>query len=171
MASQVLRLSLLQIWSKHNAKRLSGHFSAIAKFARFHREIRYYIAETQAHEWIDGHKIGPAFLGYLTEENRVIGSLVEKIDGQHATVSDLPACETTVRKLHGLGILHGDLHRHNFLISEKRAFLIDFETAKQFVNREAMQREVESLESQLLDEPGIDGEYHDDADIGVPTTK
>jgi len=42
----------------------------IAKFARSPQEIGYYTAETQAYSWIDGHHIGPKFLGYLTEDNR-----------------------------------------------------------------------------------------------------
>jgi hypothetical protein len=45
----------------------------IAKFARFHWEIEYYVAETHVYSWIDGCNIGPEFLGYLTEDGQVIG--------------------------------------------------------------------------------------------------
>jgi hypothetical protein len=86
----------------------------IAKFARFHWEIGYYIAETQVYSWIDGQNIGPEFLGHLTEDGRVIGFLIEYVEGHHATISDLPACKVTVGRLHGLGILHRDLNKHNF---------------------------------------------------------
>ncbi|OBT87717.1 hypothetical protein VE02_04085 [Pseudogymnoascus sp. 03VT05] len=129
----------------------------IAKFARFEWEIGYYIAETQAYPWLEGHGIGPEFLGYLTEEGRVIGFLIEHIEGRHATMSDLPVCEAVVRRLHGLGVLHGDLNKHNFLISERGAVLIDFETAKKSGDIEGMEREVEGLEGQLLDESGNGG--------------
>ena len=129
----------------------------VAKFARFHWEIGYYIAETQAYSWIEGHNIGPEFLGYLTEDGRVIGFLIEYVEGHHATISDLPACEAVVRRLHGLGVLHGDLNKHNFLISERGAILIDFETAKQSENNEVMEREVKGLKGQLLDESGNGG--------------
>jgi len=93
----------------------------IAKFARSPYEIGYYTAETQAYSWIDGHHIDPKFLGYLTEESWVIGFVIEHMEGRHATISDLPACEAIVGKLHGLGIVHGDLNKHNFLTSDKQA--------------------------------------------------
>ncbi|OBT68697.1 hypothetical protein VE03_01821 [Pseudogymnoascus sp. 23342-1-I1] len=130
----------------------------VAKFARFEWEIGYYIAETQAYSWIEGHGIGPEFLGYLTEEGRVIGFLIEYVEGRHATISDLLACEAIARRLHGLGVLHGDLNKHNFLISEKRGVvLIDFETAKRSDDTVSMEREVEGLEGQLLDKSGTGG--------------
>lgn len=129
----------------------------VAKFARFDWEIGYYIAETQAYSWIEGHNIGPEFLGYLTEDGRVIGFLIEYVEGHQATISDLPACETVVRRLHELGVLHGDLNKHNFLISERGTILIDFETAWQSENTKAMEREVEGLKEQLLSESGEGG--------------
>ncbi|TVY23383.1 hypothetical protein LHYA1_G007604 [Lachnellula hyalina] len=129
----------------------------VTKFARFYWEIGYYIAETRVYSWIDGHNIGPEFLGYLTEDGRVIGFLIEYIEGHRATISDLPACKVIVRKLHGLSILHRDLNTHNFLISERGAVLIDFETAKRSGNGETMEKEVEGLEEQLLDESGTGG--------------
>ena len=129
----------------------------VAKFARFEWEIGYYIAETQPYSWIEGHNIGPEFLGYLAEEGRVMGFLIEHVEGHHATISDLPACEAIVRRLHGLGVLHGDLNKHNFLISERGAVLIDFETAKRSDDTEGMEKEVGGLEGQLLDESGNGG--------------
>ncbi len=136
----------------------------VAKFARFDWEIGYCIAETQAYSWIEGHNIGPAFLGYLTEDGRAIGFLIEYVKGHHATISDLPACEATVRRLHGLGVLHGDLNKHNFLISERDVVLIDFETAKQSKDSGAMERETEGLKVQLLDESGNGGVFLEEKD-------
>jgi len=129
----------------------------IAKFARFEWEIGYYIAETQVYSWIDGSSIGPEFLGYLTEEGRVIGFLIENVEGRHATISDLSACKAVVRQLHRLGILHRDLNKHNFLVSERGAVLIDFETAVRSDDSAAMEAEIGRLEEQLLDESGIGG--------------
>jgi predicted Ser/Thr protein kinase len=134
----------------------------IAKFARFPWEIGYYIAETQVYSWINGQNIGPEFLGYLTENGRVIGFLIEYVEGHHATISDLPACKVAVGRLHGLDILHGDLNKYNFLISERGAVLIDFETAKRSEDIEAMEKEVEELEGQLLDESGKGGVIPDE---------
>lgn len=62
-----------------------------------------------------------------------------------------------MKRLHGLGVVHGDLNKHNFLISEKGAVLIDFETAKRSGDGEGMEREVRGLEGQLLDESGNGG--------------
>jgi hypothetical protein len=59
--------------------------------------------------------------------------------------------------LHGLGILYRDLNKHNFLISERGPVLIDFETAIRSENSEAIEKEVEGLEGQLLDESGNGG--------------
>ncbi|KAF4628659.1 hypothetical protein G7Y89_g9488 [Cudoniella acicularis] len=136
----------------------------IAKFARFDWEIRYYVSETGAYSWIDGHNIGPEFLGYITEDGRVIGFLIEYIEGRHPTVSDLPACRAIVRRLHELNIVHRDLNKHNFLISKRGVVLIDFETAVQSKNCDGMKKELEGLERQLLDE-SVNGGIHRDEKI------
>lgn len=96
-------------------------------------------------------------MGCLTEDGQFIRVLIEYIEGHHATISDLPACEAIVRKLHGLSILQGDLNKHSFLISERGAGLIDFEMAKRLGNGETMEKELEELEEQLLDESGTGG--------------
>ncbi|GAD96249.1 conserved hypothetical protein [Paecilomyces variotii No. 5] len=70
----------------------------IAKFARFEWEIQYLENETTAYQWIDGHQIGPQFLGYLTEDGRVIGFLMERMsNARHAGPSDLAASQQTVQ--------------------------------------------------------------------------
>lgn len=73
-----------------------------------------FFLQPQVYSRIDDHKIGPEFLGYPTEEGGVIGFLMEKAEGRHATIADLTACEMVVGRLHGLRILHGDLNKHNF---------------------------------------------------------
>ena len=102
---------------------------------------------------------------YLTEDGRVIGFLIEYVEGSHASISDLLACELIVRRLHGLGVLHGDLNKHNFLISNNGALLVDFETAAQSEDIEAMEKEVEGLKTQLLDEAGNDRVVLEEEDI------
>ncbi|KAK6496140.1 hypothetical protein TWF481_002164 [Arthrobotrys musiformis] len=129
----------------------------IAKFARFPWEVERYALETKSYEWIKGHGIGPQFLGHLTEDGRVIGFLMEKLEGRHATIADLPACKEVVGRLHALGILHGDLNKHNFLITGKDARIIDFETAKLSSDRDKMYQEAQTLEKELLDESGRGG--------------
>jgi tRNA A-37 threonylcarbamoyl transferase component Bud32 len=113
------------------------------------------------YSWIDGRNTGPEFLGYLTEEGRVIGFLIENFEGHHATISDLPACKA-VRRLHGLGILHRDLNKHSLLISERDAVLVDFETAARSEDSEAMETELKRLEGRMLDESGSGGVIPDE---------
>lgn len=125
--------------------------NVIAKFARFEWEIANYEAETRAYRWIDGHNIGPGFLAHLTEEGRVIGFLLEKVEGRHAGIEELARCEEVVRRLHSLGIVHGDLNRYNFLVNEDRVTLIDFETSKECQVEEVQAQEIERLREKLVD--------------------
>lgn len=75
--------------------------TAIAKYARFGWEIGYYQAETEAYSWLEGHGIRPRFLGHLKEEDRIIGFLLEKVQGRHATIQDLVGCEEVYRNCTG----------------------------------------------------------------------
>ncbi|KAL8728161.1 MAG: hypothetical protein Q9181_005435 [Wetmoreana brouardii] len=126
----------------------------VAKYAAFEWEIGCLQAETEAYAWIDGHDIGPKFLGHLTEEGRVIGFVMEKLQGRHARVDDLASCAEVVQRLHTLGILHGDLNRHNLLITEDRTALIDFETCTKDQDQAKMAGELQGLKQDLLDNSG-----------------
>ena len=108
-------------------------------------------------EAIDGQGIGPAFLGHLVEHGRVMGFLIEKIDGVHGKIGDLEACQTIVKRLHSLGIVHGDLNKYNFIIGPTRTTLIDFEDAIKNGSKEAMQKEFARLTEQLTEETGRGG--------------
>ena len=49
--------------------------------------------KTTAYKWIDGHNIGPEFLGHLTEDGRVFGFAMRKIEtARYATPDDLDIC-------------------------------------------------------------------------------
>ncbi|KAJ5104924.1 alpha-galactosidase A precursor [Penicillium alfredii] len=96
-----------------------GRFDSavIVKFARFPWEMPYFEAETTAYKWIQGHDVGPDFLGHLTEEGPVIGLLVAHITpSRHATPEGLDICSLSLSKLHQLGIKHRDINKHNFLV-------------------------------------------------------
>ncbi|KAI0489821.1 alpha-galactosidase A precursor [Xylaria cf. heliscus] len=130
----------------------------IVKFARFPWEVPQLEKETVAYEWIDGHKIGPAFLGRLAEEGSVIGFVIERIaDFRHATLDDLDLCRLGLTKLHTLGIKHGDINKHNFLVHDGNITLIDFEVASQTVDPDELERELVDLPSQLRDTSGRGG--------------
>ncbi|KAF4973464.1 hypothetical protein FZEAL_9326 [Fusarium zealandicum] len=130
----------------------------LAKFAQFPWEIPYFAAETTSYEWIHGHGIGPAFLGHIHENGRVIGFLLEEVHGTRtAELDDLSACQRSLSKLHELGILHGDINKHNFLITGDEAVLIDFETAQKCSDQELLDAEYKHLEESLADMSGRGG--------------
>lgn len=130
----------------------------IAKFARFEWEIGQVDAESKAYQWLEGTNIGPKFMGHIVEEGRVIGLLIEQIENaRHADVADLSACEEALKKLHRLGILHGDVNKHNFLINGDGVTLIDFDCARKTEDAKAFEIEMESLAVQLRDSSGKGG--------------
>jgi predicted Ser/Thr protein kinase len=131
--------------------------SVVAKIARFEFEIPQVETETAIYQAIDGHGIGPTFLGHLIEHDRVIGFLIEKLDGHYAGIADLGACQAAVERLHSSGVVHGDLNRYNFVVSHAGATLIDFENAKMNGSQDAMQKEFAQLAEQLTEESGRGG--------------
>ncbi|CAH0044963.1 unnamed protein product [Clonostachys solani] len=136
------------------------HFgqTVIAKFARFAWETWMLEAETEAYQWIEGHAIGPNFLGHIAEFGRVIGFLISRIDPcRHANLQDLPLCSSILQKLHDLGIKHGDTNKHNFLISGKEVVLIDFDSAKRTQDTDELSKEMSGLKEQFSDESGRGG--------------
>ncbi|KAI3337713.1 alpha-galactosidase A precursor [Ustulina deusta] len=137
-----------------------SHFNStiIAKFARFPWEVPQLEKETAAYEWIEGHNIGPTFLGHLVEEGRVIGFMMECIaDFRHATPDDFDLCRLSLTKLHTLGIKHGDINKHNFLVQDGKVTLIDFDCASQTIDPDELERELGDLQCQLRDTSGRGG--------------
>lgn len=129
-----------------------GDAVVVAKFARFDWEIQYIENETTAYQWIDGHNIGPRFLGHLTKDARVIGFLMERItNARHADPQDLEPCQQTLSRLHCLGIRHGDINRFNFLVRSSGAVLIDFDSARKCDDQDALLEELERLPGRLQD--------------------
>lgn len=90
-------------------------FAIVAKFARFAWEIDALENECAAFQWIAGEDIRPKSLGHLVEEVRVIGFIIESIANvRHVTPDDLTLCQMKLSSLHRLGIIHGDVNKHNF---------------------------------------------------------
>lgn len=132
--------------------------TVVAKFARFPWEIRYMENETTAYQWIDGHDIGPRFLGHLTENGRVIGLLIERItNARHAGIQDIEVCRQVLSRLHDLQVRHGDTNRFNFLIRDSKAILIDFDTSWKCDDRDMLLQELEDLPVSLQDLSGRGG--------------
>lgn len=132
--------------------------TVVVKFARFAWEIPQLDAETSAYQWIENHQIGPKFLGHISEEGRIIGFVIEQInDGRHATPEDLSLCQLTLRRLHSLGIKHGDINKHNFLIHHGKATLIDFDSSIRDSDAKTLDDEFWMLQEELHDTSGRGG--------------
>lgn len=71
--------------------------------------------------------LAPRFIGHVHEHGRVIGFILEKLEGREANIKDLSSCQSALQRLHDIGILHGDANRYNFIIQDGTARLIDFE--------------------------------------------
>ncbi|KYK61638.1 hypothetical protein DCS_02781 [Drechmeria coniospora] len=124
----------------------------LVKFTEFPWQVSYFEAETTAYEWIHGQGVGPEFLGHLAEGGRIIGFVLEYIEGaRFAGPEDLAACQVALSKLHSLDIKHGDINKFNFLIRDGTATLIDFETAEKCSEREELEAEYDQLETALRD--------------------
>ncbi|KAI9828452.1 MAG: hypothetical protein M1832_002880 [Thelocarpon impressellum] len=148
---------------------------AIAKIARFSFEVRYVRNETLRYRQIhDADQTGvggsrqengpepglrtPPFLGHLTENGRIIGLLLGKVEGDFARIDDLAICTTAIQQLHAVGLVHGDVNRHNFLIDRGQTAgqkpatnLLDFEHAEPW-SAELAELEIKALEVALRDE-------------------
>ncbi|KAB5547159.1 alpha-galactosidase A [Coniochaeta sp. 2T2.1] len=139
---------------------------AVAKIACFEWDVARIERETWAYEVLAQHSnegtapIAPAFLGHLTENSRVMGFLLEKVEGgEPACVDDLAGCEALLRRLHRkVGLVHGDVNRYNFLLDRGSGGgggmrLVDFEYAEEF--EEGLARaELLSLPAELAEDTG-----------------
>lgn len=108
---------------------------------------------------LEGSGLAPRFLGHIHENGRIIGFLLEKMEGRFASFQDLRTCETALGKLHELGFKHGDVNRYNFLITEDGVKLLDFECLLENASPESMRKELESLRAELVDESGRGGGF------------
>ncbi len=122
------------------------------KIARFNHELVYMKREVWAYKMLvkSGLTIAPKFHGYVYEEHpdRIIGFLMEIIDGRHADVEDLEPCRKVVQQMHGLGLIHGDLNKYNFIVTENGVKLVDFE-ASEFADEGTREHELDGLAGYL----------------------
>ena len=139
---------------------------AIAKIACFQWDIARIEHETWAYSIIacyhsqhpNERPFAPKFLGHLTENGRVFGFLLQKVDGEPAGIDDLAECEALLRRLYRLELIHGDVNRHNFLVdrvsgSDVPVCLIDFEHVAPF-DQDLARAELLSLPAELAEETG-----------------
>ncbi|KAF3070624.1 alpha-galactosidase A [Daldinia childiae] len=131
----------------------------IAKIARFEWEVPRIEQETRAYQLLEDSELAPRFLAHVHENGRIMGFLLEKIEGRPASIQDLSVCETALKKFHELGFIHGDVNRYNFLVTEKGAKLLDFERFQENASPELMSKELENLRAELVDESGRGGGF------------
>ena len=134
---------------------------AIAKIACFRWDVARIERESQAYSVLAHIEppIAPRFLGYITENGRPMGILLEKLDGEPAGSADLAACEAVVGKLHDAGLVHGDTNRYNFVVDRRPGggiHLVDFEHVEAFTE-ETARAELLSLPAELSEETGRGG--------------
>lgn len=135
---------------------------AVAKIACFEWDMRRIEHETWVYSILeDYHRknpkepFAPRFLGHLTENDRIIGFLLQKVDGEPACIDDLADCTILLNRLYGIGLIHGDVNRHNFLADRVSGSmrLIDFEHVAPFEENLA-RTELLSLPAELAEESG-----------------
>ena len=51
----------------------------------------------------------------MTEEGRVIGLLLQKVEGEFAGPEDHDVCKKATLEINAAGLVHGDVKRYNFM--------------------------------------------------------
>ncbi|KAJ6784333.1 hypothetical protein PWT90_09956 [Aphanocladium album] len=132
------------------------------KLARFQFEIRALEQEVKAYNLLHGSGLAPEFVGYVYEEtpDRVVGFITEQVIGRYPNdASDFAACLVALRGLHEKGIVHGDLNKHNIIITEDGPKFIDFEESIVLLDQarnweQCAQGEEQNLLASLSDQSG-----------------
>ncbi|KAL2175529.1 uncharacterized protein P884DRAFT_286563 [Thermothelomyces heterothallicus CBS 202.75] len=134
-----------------------GGRTAFLKIARFRFELPLLIREVEAYHHLAESDVAPKLIGYVFEEspNRVVGFLVESVEGRVANVADLEECRKALEKLHNL-VVHGDLCRYNIIITTNGPKFIDFEHSTPITEAKngLVDDEKQSLIEKLVDESG-----------------
>lgn len=126
----------------------------IAKVARFEWELPRLSLETLVYERLENTGLAPRFIGHVHEHGRVIGFILEKLEGREANIEDLSSCQSALQRLHDIGILHGDVNRYNFIVRDDTVRLIDFEKSQLRDGAAYMQAEMDCLCDQLVEDTG-----------------
>lgn len=134
------------------------------KIANFPYDVGQIEDETWAYSMLNAYEqnhpelppLTPKFLGHLVEHGRVIGFLLEKVEGRGACLDDLAVCKDLIARVHDAGLVHGDVNRYNFMINDQdpaRSCILDFEHSEPFDQTKATE-ELESLVEELNEETG-----------------
>lgn len=159
----------LEIVKRHRSgvhEVLYSGLPAIGKIACFDWQIPRIEHETFTYSVVEEYRepgdpvITPTFLGHVTENGRVIGMLLEKLEGDSASMDDLPACREALKNFHLMNMVHGDVNRYNFIVDRSKkpvhVQLVDFEHAEPYEESKAL-LELQSLLSELAETTGRGG--------------
>ena len=84
-----------------------------------------------------------------------MGFAVDFVDGaSRAGPEHAGQCRVLLSKVHDMGIKHGDINRHNFLVKGDRTWLVDWESAQKCDDPDELQAEMDALDSELRDKSG-----------------
>lgn len=135
------------------------------KLARFAFEIETLEQETRAYLFLESLRsiLTPKLLGFAYEEtkDRLIGIVIQSVEGRRPTPADLEICREAVEQLHQQGIIHGDINNHNIIICADGVKFIDLEDSyvrstehdKSWTRRRV--QEMRTLELRLLSESDV----------------
>ncbi|KAG6175954.1 hypothetical protein E4U36_008354 [Claviceps purpurea] len=112
-------------------------------------EVDWIESEIAVYQRICDQGVGPKFLGHVTEgpNGRIVGFITEWVSGaRSAEPRDLDDCRKALARLHQLGIKHGDINKHNFLVREgHEVVLIDFEVSRLDCSHVELEDEMSTL--------------------------
>ncbi|KAJ5507376.1 hypothetical protein N7527_009519 [Penicillium freii] len=126
----------------------------VVKVARFEWELPRLSQETLVYKRLENTDLAPRFIGHVHEHGRVIGFILEKLEGREANIEDLSSCQSALQRLHDIGILHGDVNKYNFIVQDDAVRLIDFEKSQLYDGTAYMQAEMDCLCDQLVENTG-----------------
>ncbi|KAI0598084.1 kinase-like domain-containing protein [Biscogniauxia sp. FL1348] len=148
--AEIQKINLLQIerFRKEDRMWLVQHPTTdkqcLMKIAEVPKSTRDVKSETDIYRALEGSGIAPQFMGHVAEQGRVMGFLIEWIEGAaHPDMEhDMERVKDALKKLHALGIVHKDPHAGNFLVKDDRVYIIDFEHAHRTNNPDEFAKEM-----------------------------
>ncbi|OAA65557.1 Protein kinase-like domain protein [Niveomyces insectorum RCEF 264] len=122
----------------------------LVKMARLARDAASLEHEVAMYRLLYGSGITPEFLGYVAEDGRTIGFIMEYIRGGNSTTrnrNNMQGCLAALRRLHQRGIAHGDAHDGNCLLREDgSAVLVDFELSMETRSPSEFERDLDIMD-------------------------
>lgn len=126
-----LDLGRTERWKSRVRKLHLDGMPMVLKIARFKFEVEWMAHEARVYHELRGRDLAPAMIALVYEgtPDRIIGILLEEVEGRAAESSDLQVCLEKLGELHKIA-RHGDLNRWNIIIGRQGARFIDFEESE-----------------------------------------